>query len=479
MSSLPEILVIDDERNTREGLRDALGDKYHITLAENAEAGLAALKAHPADIVVTDLRMPGMDGLEFTRRVSARPDAPLIILLTAYGSVQTAMAAMHAGAYDYLTKPVNLNDLEMMIDRGLAVQAEKRSGGANGGTASAPAGIIGTSPAMQSCLEEARQVAAARSTVLITGESGTGKELFAHAIHQWSPRARKPFVAVHCAALNENLLESELFGHEKGAFTGAGERFIGRFERADGGTLFLDEIGEISLSTQVKLLRVLETRNLERVGGTTTIPIDVRLIAATNRDLKAMAAEGTFREDLFYRLNVVNLKLPPLREHKEDIPMLIDHYLRLSAEDNGRQLNGIASDATAVLMSYDWPGNIRELRNCVERMVVLSRGTVLTVSDIPRDIMDAVSAQFSATTPGSSADAAVVTDEAAPPGAVDAPGSPSDVVAATLDIRDNELATIRQALERAGGNRTRAAELLGISRRTLQRKLRQYPELDR
>ena len=315
--------------------------------------------------------------------------------------------------------------------------------------------------------------------MLITGESGTGKELFAHAIHQWSPRARKPFVAVHCAALNENLLESELFGHEKGAFTGAGERFIGRFERADGGTLFLDEIGEISLSTQVKLLRVLETRNLERVGGTTTIPIDVRLIAATNRDLKAMAAEGTFREDLFYRLNVVNLKLPPLREHKEDIPMLIDHYLKLSAEDNGRQLNGIASDATAVLMSYDWPGNIRELRNCVERMVVLSRGTVLTVSDIPRDIMDAVSAQFSAATPGSSADAAVVTDEAAPPGVVDAPGSPSDVAAATLDIRDNELATIRQALERAGGNRTRAAELLGISRRTLQRKLRQYPELDR
>ena len=474
MPKLPEILVIDDERNTREGLRDAFSDKYQITLADSAEAGLDALKHHHFDIVLTDLRMPGMDGLEFTRQVSAKKDAPLIILLTAYGSVQTAMAAMRAGAYDYLTKPVNLNDLEMMIDRGLAVLAERRGGtqvSATGNSDSAPAGIIGSSPAMTACLEEAKQVAAARSTVLITGESGTGKELFAHAIHQWSPRAKKPFIAVHCAALNENLLESELFGHEKGAFTGAGERFIGRFERADGGTLFLDEIGEISLSTQVKLLRVLETRNLERVGGTTTIPIDVRLIAATNRDLKAMAAEGTFREDLYYRLNVVNLQLPPLREHREDIPTLIDHYLKLASEDNGRKLTGIANDATAVLVSYDWPGNIRELRNCIERMVVLARGTTLTVSDIPHDIMEAVAAQFepqqNAAAASSSSSQSTASTQA-----------PAPMMPATLDIHDNELAAIRQALERTDGNRTKAAELLGISRRTLQRKLLQYPELD-
>jgi two-component system, NtrC family, response regulator AtoC len=473
MPKLPEILVIDDERNTREGLQDAFSDKYQIALADSAEAGLKELKHHHFDIVLTDLRMPGMDGLEFTRQVSAQNDAPLIILLTAYGSVQTAMAAMRAGAYDYLTKPINLNDLEVMIDRGLAVLAERR-GGANAnatGNGNAPAGIIGSSPAMTACLEEAKQVAAARSTVLITGESGTGKELFAHAIHQWSPRAKKPFIAVHCAALNENLLESELFGHEKGAFTGAGERFIGRFERADGGTLFLDEIGEISLSTQVKLLRVLETRNLERVGGTTTIPIDVRLIAATNRDLKAMAAAGTFREDLFYRLNVVNLQLPPLREHREDIPTLIDHYLKLASEDNGRNLTGIASDATAILVSYNWPGNIRELRNCIERMVVLSRGSVLTVSDIPHDIMEAVAAQFEPPTATANSTPAAPPDASAPTGA-------QPVIPATLDIHDNELAAIRQALERSDGNRTKAADLLGISRRTLQRKLRQYPELD-
>ena len=460
-AQLPIVLVIDDERNTREGLREAFEDKYEILLADSAAAGLEILRKRHVDIVLTDLRMPGMDGMAFTQEVSGWNDAPLIIMLTAYGSVQTAMAAMRAGAYDYLTKPVKLDDLEMMIDRGLEVLKERRSG-SGGGNASESVGIIGTSPAMAAVLEEARQVADARSTVLITGESGTGKELFAHAIHAWSPRAAKPFVAVHCAALNENLLESELFGHEKGAYTGANERFIGRFERADHGTLFLDEIGEISLPTQVKLLRVLETRNLERVGGSVTIPVDVRLIAATNRDLPAMVREGTFREDLFYRLNVVNLRLPALREHREDIPQLLDHFLKNAAQDNGKKVDGITADALAVLSSYDWPGNIRELRNCVERMVVLARGSLLTVSDIPREIVDALS--------GGAQVAAPATNGMANPSLV-TPATP------VLDIHENERVAIRQALEQAHGNRTRAAEILGISRRTLQRKLKQDPGL--
>lgn len=479
MGKMPDILIIDDDRNTREGLREALDDKYHIVLAQDAEAGLAALQKQRFDIVLTDWRMPGLDGMEFTKRISSRPDAPLIIFLTAYGSKQTASEAVGvAGAYDYLSKPINLETLEMIIERGLGELAEKRreQGGDSDGFSGGAAGIIGKSPEIFACLEEARQVASSRSTVLITGESGTGKELFARAIHKWSPRARKPFVAVHCAALNDNLLESELFGHEKGAFTGANERFIGRFERADSGTLFLDEIGEISLSTQVKLLRVLETRSIERVGGTVTIPVDVRLVAATNRDLKAMVADGTFREDLFYRLNVVNLRLPPLREHRADIPLLLEHYLRQAAEDNGRALAGIAAEASDILASYDWPGNIRELRNCVERMVVLARGNILTVSDIPRDIMRAVAGQSSrvaAVPPGSG-------EGAAENGAAAAAESVHPAVAAggSLDIHDNEMAAIKQALERAGGNRTRAAELLGISRRTLQRKLKQYPELE-
>ncbi|NLF93530.1 MAG: sigma-54-dependent Fis family transcriptional regulator, partial [Oligosphaeraceae bacterium] len=286
------------------------------------------------------------------------------------------------------------------------------------------------------------------------GESGTGKELLARAIHRLSPRKDKPFVAVHCAALNENLLESELFGHEKGAFTGANERQIGRFERADGGSLFLDEIGEITPATQVKLLRVLESRSLERVGGSQPIQVDVRLLAATNRDLKAMVEAGTFRDDLYYRLNVVNLKLPALREHREDIPMLLNHYLRIAAEDNGKRLAAFTPEAVKVLTSYDWPGNIRELRNCVERMVVFARGSSLTLNDVPAEIRQAVGEQLQAK-------ARRQQDEL----------SLSDN---PLDIKANEKNVIIQALAQCGGNRSKAAERLGISRRTLHRKLHEY-----
>ena len=451
-TQLPKVLIIDDEKHTREGLRRAFAHKYTILLAEDAARGLSLLAQHAVDVVLTDLRMPGIDGMAFTREVTGRDNAPLVIMLTAYGTLQTAVDAMKVGAYDYLTKPLSLDNLEMVIDRGLEsrrlreenrrlrLELDKRFGFDS---------LVGNSKAMLDVFETTRQVALARSTVLITGESGTGKELIAHAIHRLSPRAEQPFIVVHCAALNENLLESELFGHEKGSFTSAHERTTGRFERADGGSLFLDEIGEINASTQVKLLRVLETRAFERVGGSEPIEVDVRLIAATNRDLRQRVDEGRFREDLYYRLNVVNIHLPPLRERSEDIPLLLTHYLEQSARENGKALSGFTSEALKVLCAYQWPGNVRELRNSVERMVVMARGSALTLKDVPTDLRNAVA--LSLETP------------AAPP-----PAAPS------LDLDVNERSLISRALQETGGNRTAAAKVLGISRRTLHRKLHTY-----
>ena len=455
----PKVLVIDDEKNTRDGLREALADDYDVLLAEDGIKGLALLDANPdVCIALTDLRMPGMDGMDFIRTVTARKNAPLIIMLTAYGSVQTAVEALKVGAYDYLSKPVDLDNLEMMLERGMKVlrdRAEKNGTAHEGGAVN----IIGSSAAMTAVLDSIRQVAATKATVLVTGESGTGKELVAQAIHKLSPRASKPFRPVHCAALSENLLESELFGHEKGAFTGANERVAGRFEMADGGTLFLDEIGEISLAVQVKLLRVLETHQFERVGGSETLTVDVRVVAATNRDLRAMVEQGTFREDLFYRLNVVNIRIPPLRERREDIPEILDYYLKKSASDNGKDVADISPEALGVLMAYDWPGNVRELRNCVERMVVFARGTTLTMTDVPADIRSAVGEQFET--------------KAMPPKAVEtAPTEP--LVNVGFNVKENEKSLILKALEECGGNRSQAALKLNISRRTLYRKLHEY-----
>ena len=455
----PKVLVIDDEKNTRDGLREALADDYDVLLAEDGNKGLALLDANPdVCIALTDLRMPGMDGMDFIRTVTARKNAPLIIMLTAYGSVQTAVEALKVGAYDYLSKPVDLDNLEMMLERGMKVlrdRAEKNGTAHEGGAVN----IIGSSAAMTAVLDSIRQVAATKATVLVTGESGTGKELVAQAIHKLSPRANKPFRPVHCAALSENLLESELFGHEKGAFTGANERVAGRFEMADGGTLFLDEIGEISLAVQVKLLRVLETHQFERVGGSETLTVDVRVVAATNRDLRAMVEQGTFREDLFYRLNVVNIRIPPLRERREDIPEILDYYLKKSASDNGKDVADISPEALGVLMAYDWPGNVRELRNCVERMVVFARGTTLTMTDVPADIRSAVGEQFEAKT--------------MPPKAAEAaPTEP--LVNVGFNVKENEKSLILKALEECGGNRSQAALKLNISRRTLYRKLHEY-----
>ena len=454
MPNLPKILIIDDERNTREGLQEALADDYDVTVAEDGLKGLAFLKENPVDIVLTDLRMPGLDGMAFTREVASWPNPPLIIMLTAYGSVQTAVEALKIGAYDYISKPVDLDNLEMMLKRGMEFLSRKRH---SAQPSPELPGIVWKSKGLQDVMEQLRQVAPTRTTVLITGESGTGKELAAQAIHKLSGRASKPFIAVHCASLSANLLESELFGHEKGAFTGASERVAGRFELADGGTLFLDEIGEISLPVQVKLLRVLETQKFERVGGTQTLSVDVRVVAATNRNLKAMVAEGTFREDLFYRLNVINIKLPPLRERRDDIPVIMDYYLKKCSAENGKAIENFSPDAINMMCAYDWPGNVRELRNAVERMVVFAEGTTLTMNDVPEDIRKALFEQFEKK------------DNSPAPQNQGTQPEP-----AVLDIHENEKALIIKALEECGGNRSQAANKLKISRRTLHRKLNEY-----
>ena len=443
MSSRPVILIVDDEKNTREGLSRALRGEYAVAEAENGQRALEWLETHSADVVLSDLRMPGMDGMTLLSRLLGRDPKPVLILLTAYGNIETAVEAMKRGAYDFLAKPVNLDRLDLLLKRALAERqlgAENRRLKAQLDSKFGFENIIGVSPAMQEVFETIRQAAPTRATVLIQGESGTGKELVARALHQCSPRRDGPFVPVHCAALAPTLLESELFGHEKGAFTGAVERRRGRFEMADGGTLFLDEIGEIDAALQVKILRVLEERKFERVGGTETLSVDVRLVTATNRDLRKKVAEGTFREDLFYRLYVVNLALPPLRDREGDVVLLAQHYLKTLAEENGKPARSISPEAMDVLAAYPWPGNVRELRNVIERMVVLGSGSRLEVSDLPATVRAAGTA-----------------------GAGTGRG-----------LRDAERQLIAEALRRHRDNRTMAAQELGISRRTLHRKLNEF-----
>lgn len=448
--SKARILIIDDEKNTREGLRQALKPDYDVMATDNGQRGLDLVVERKFDVVLTDLRMPGMDGMAFIKRVQALENPPACIMLTAYGSIETAVDAMKAGAYDFLTKPVNLDSLDLLLDRCLESRNLKRE---NKQLKQALASkyafekLIGKSEKMQEVLDTLEQIAPARSTVLLTGESGTGKELAAKALHQLSPRVDKPFVAVHCAALSTNLLEAELFGHEKGAFTGASERRIGRFEAADGGTIFLDEIGEIDPSVQVTLLRILETRTFERVGGNQPIQVDVRLVAATNRDLKEMVEEGDFREDLYYRLDVLQVVMPPLRERRDDIPLLIKHFLDQFTTENNKELSGLTSEALNTMVAYDWPGNVRELRNSVERMVVMARSASITLKDVPTHIRQ-------------QADQSKNADQRARP--------------ESLDIEANEKSLIIQALDDCDGNRSAAARKLGISRRTLHRKINQY-----
>ncbi len=451
MSDKPVILVVDDDKNTRDGLQRALQRHYAVRTAESAEAALALLAEGPvADVMLSDLRMPGTDGLGLLRRVNAQFPQTVCILLTAYGSVETAVEAMKQGAYDFLTKPINLDHLDMLVARAirsrdlekkvetLETQLNEKFGMDN---------ITGESDAMREVYDIIRQTAPTQAAVLIQGPSGTGKELVAHAIHRLSTRSKGPFVAVHCAALSPTLLESELFGHEKGAFTGAAAQRKGRFEMADGGTLFLDEISEIDPSIQVKLLRVLEEHTFERVGGEETIGVDIRVIAATNRNLRDYVDQGKFREDLYFRLNVVDIILPPLRERAGDIPLLADRFLKEYCEKNGKRIDGITADALSLLTAYDWPGNVRELRNTVEKMVVLSRSERLSARDVPPNIRDAVKGRVSL--------------QRVP-------------VLMAGSLADTERRKIMAVLEKNGGNRTQAAIELGISRRTLHRKLRDY-----
>ena len=445
----PSILLVDDERGTREVLAKFMRLDYNVTLAEDGEAGLNLLERNDYDLVLTDIRMPRADGFKILEKALAKENPPPCIMFTAYGSIETAVDAMRKGAFDFVTKPVNFDRLELVMNKALEtkqIKEENRELKKRLDDKFGVSSIVGSSEGIARVIDTVRQVAPTKATVLIEGESGTGKELIAQSLHQLSGRKGK-FMPVHCAALPETLLESELFGHEKGAFTGAVEERKGRFELAAGGTLFLDEIGEIPLSVQVKLLRVLETRSFERLGGTETIQTDVRIVAATNKDLEKMVAEGTFREDLFYRLNVVTVLLPPLRERRDDIPLLVRHYMAQFASENGKSELGIDESAMAALAAYNWPGNIRELRNCVERMVVLCRGQELTIDNVPANIRENVS-----------------------------PGITKSLLAPTgsCDLERNEKLLIERALNECGGNRSKAAEKLGISRRTLHRKLNLY-----
>lgn len=472
---LPSVLIVDDEKHTREGLRQALEDDYDVSVAANADEAFNLLDAQPFDAVLTDLRMPGKSGLKVIDKALALPQRPAVIMMTAYGNVDTAVEAMKRGAVDFLTKPVNIERLEVLLQRALktkTLEVEVRQLHERLDEKFSFDGIVGHSAPLRDLIDKVRLVAPSRATILVEGESGTGKELIAQALHQASPRARAPFVAVHCAALSENLLESELFGHERGAFTGAMERRVGRFESADGGTLFLDEIGEITASTQVKLLRFLEARSIERVGGSKPIQLDVRLVAATNRNLERMVAEGKFREDLYFRLNVVRLLMPPLRDRPDDIPLLLAHYLQIFARENGVASPRLEPGALRTLCAYRWPGNIRELRNFCENAVVLHRGVSLSEYDLdPRYRAAGASAATLAPVTVAAAAPALVPASAAP---LALPGPAGE----SLSVEEHERRLLREALFKARGNRTRAADLLGISRRTLHRKLALWPELD-
>jgi two-component system, NtrC family, response regulator AtoC len=452
----PTILIVDDEKHTREGLRASLEDSFDVYIAADIPGALSVLESEHVDLVLTDLRLGGEDGMVLIEKALARPHPPVVIMMTAYGGVDTAVEAMKRGAYDFVTKPLNIDRLEILIRRALRsrqVEKEVVELKQKVETRYGLERLIGHSPPMEEIFDTVRQVAPSRATVLITGESGTGKELVAQAIHALSDRPKEKFVAVHMAAFSAQLLESELFGHEKGAFTGAVERRIGRFEQANGGTLFLDEIGEIDKNTQVKLLRVLgEDRTFERVGGNVPIKVDVRLIAATNRDMEAMVASGEFRDDLYFRLSVVRIHMPPLRERAEDIPLVAHHFLRVAAEENGKPVREMTADAMQLLERYSWPGNIRELRAAIERAVVMAGGPKITVRDLPPSVRDGAAA-IPATVAGIKVPAFTKSGQ-------------------HLNLQDTEHRLIARALDESGGNVTKAARALGISRRTLHRRLK-------
>ncbi|PWU13497.1 MAG: transcriptional regulator [Verrucomicrobia bacterium] len=449
----PSLLIVDDEKTQREGLRAALEDHYDVYLAEDAKAAMELLEKDHFDVLLTDFRLPNEDGMKLISRAKSLSKPPICILMTAYGSEDLAVEAMKRGADDYIPKArLQIDELEMRIARALRQQkleTENVSLHQQLDSKFNVAQVIGESPAMRTVLDVVQQVAPTQATVLLLGESGTGKELIAKVIHQLSTRARQPMVTVNCAGLPATLLESELFGHEKGAFTGAHERRIGRVEQAQGGTLFLDEIGEIDASIQIKLLRFLGERTFERVGSNKTLMADVRLIAATNKDLEERVKAGAFREDFFFRLRVVEIGLPPLRERPEDIPLLAQNFLKEFAHINNKTVASFTPDVMELLMRFSWPGNVRQLRTAIEHAVVFSRSDRITMRDLPPWVR-------------SGAD----TNASSPANAILSKGD--------LTVEEAEKELIIRALKETGGNRTLAAKKLGLSRRTLHRKLHLY-----
>ncbi len=454
------MLIVDDEKNTREGLKLNFKSEYKVYTAESGEKAVELLQSHAVDIMLTDLRMEGINGLELMRVARNISPETLVIMLTAYGSVETAVEAMKEGATDYVEKPVNLDELEIKVNRALnqrdmtkentelKERIQKKFGFEN---------ILGNSDKMQEVFETIKQIAPTRANVLIEGESGTGKELVANAIHNISPRKDGPFIAIHCAALAKTLLESELFGHEKGAFTGAVSQKAGKFERANGGTLFLDEISEVDLDIQVKLLRFLENWEFERVGGTKLMKVDMRLITATNKELAKMVAEGKFREDLYYRLRVVTLKLPPLRERRSDIPILIKAFVAEFSSQNNKHIASIAPDAMNLLTNYNWPGNVRELKNMIESAIIFARSEEITLSDLPPELKGASSSTIEGI------------------GALAGPTGESRILLPPgTSLQEAEKMLIEETLRNNNFNISQASRILQISRRTLHRKINEY-----
>lgn len=447
----PNILVVDDDHGHRMMLQTVLeSDGYQVSLAANGREAVDAATASSFDVILMDIRMRGMDGIEALKRLRPIvPDTP-VVLMTAYASVKTAVEALRIGAEDYLTKPLDTDELKVILEKVMRISAlreENRQLREEVGRRFDFSSVIGSSPKMRALFETIERVAPTDATVLLEGESGTGKELIARMIHRNSLRKEGPFVAVNCAALPEALLESELFGHEKGAFTGADRRRTGRFGLADGGSLLLDEIGELPVHLQAKLLRVLQEQTYEPLGGTRSVSVDARILVATNKNLKEEIRAGRFREDLFYRLNVVRLVVPPLRQRAEDIPLLAHHFLEVYNRKNRRMLNGMTREAARLLARYDWPGNVRELENLIERSVIMCRGEMIDVADLPESLR-------------SLADAPPEISRHEPP--------------AGRTLKEMEAEMIRLTLKENSGNRTRTAEVLGISRRTLQLKLKAY-----
>ncbi len=457
------VLIVDDEKHTREGLRLSLEDDFDVYIAADRAEAMEVLKNERVDVMLTDLRLGADDGMELIDAALAMGHPPIVIMMTAYGSVDTAVEAMKRGAWHFVTKPLNLEALDLLIKRSLRsrnLEQENKSLKRQVEDRYALDRILGKSLPMQRVFETITQVAPTRATVLVEGESGTGKELVAHAIHNLSGRPKAKLVIVHCAALSPQLLESELFGHEKGSFTGAMERRIGRFEQANGGTLFLDELGEIDAAIQVKLLRALGERTIERVGGNSTIKVDVRVIAATNKDLAGMVADGKFREDLYFRLNVVNIHMPPLRERKEDIPGLANAFLRELAKENNKPMREIGPETMQALTAYDWPGNVRELRTAIEHGIVMGTGARMLVRHLPATLRG-------------EAPAPTMHRPGRPSLSVSGPTPSFPTLPPDLSIEKMEIRFILEALQRTRQNRSEAAKLLGISRRTLQRKLKE------